>query len=93
MDIKVKGEIEKLLGDFWDKRALEIQDDPLATEDMGAPMDSIAACDAFVGIDKLVGQKIPVELIVRHGGYESRAQFVTEITKGVITHLEGGAGG
>nr|WP_314492551.1 hypothetical protein [uncultured Pseudomonas sp.] len=93
MDAKVKGAIEKLLGDFWDKRFLEIQDDPLAVEDMGAPMDSLAACDAFIGIDKLVGQKIPVELIVRHGGYQSKDQFVSEITNGVINHLEGGAGG
>ena len=93
MSVKVKVEIEKLLGDFWDKRALEILEDPLATDDLGAPLDSIAACDAFVGIDRIVNCKLPVELIVRHGGYTSRQQFVTEITNGVLKHLEGGAGG
>ncbi|WP_256127454.1 hypothetical protein [Pseudomonas sp. NBRC 111120] len=41
MSVKVKVEIEKLLGDFWDKRALEILEDPLATDDLGAPLDSI----------------------------------------------------
>lgn len=86
MDLKV--EIEKLLGEFWDKRALEILDDPLATDDLGAPLDSIAACDAFVHLDKLVKKKLPVELIIRHGGYESKTQFVTEITKGVLKHLK-----
>lgn len=86
MDLKV--EIEKLLGAFWDKRALDIIDDPLATDELGAPLDSIAACDAFVGIDKLVQRKLPVELIIRHGGYDSKTQFVSEITKGVLKHLK-----
>lgn len=91
MDVKL--EIEKLLGGFWDRRALEILEDPLATEDLGAPLDSISACDAFVGIDKIVNCKLPVELIVRHGGYTSRQQFVTQITDGVLKYLGGGAGG
>jgi uncharacterized pyridoxamine 5'-phosphate oxidase family protein len=48
----------------------------------------LAACDAFVQIDKIVQRKLPVELIIRHGGYDSRIQFVSEITKGVLKHLK-----
>lgn len=84
----LKAEIEALLGTFWDKRALDIIDDPLSTDDLGAPLDSIAACDAFVGLDKLVQRKLPVELIIRHGGYDSKSQFVREVTKGVLEHLQ-----
>src|SRR5471030_28248 len=86
--VNLKAEIEGLLVAFWDKRALDIIDDPLSTDDLGAPMDSIAACDAFVGIDRLVQRKLPVELIIRHGGYDSKDQFVREITKGVLEHLK-----
>ncbi|UVM66793.1 hypothetical protein LOY34_26505 [Pseudomonas sp. B21-009] len=84
----MKSQIEAYLGAFWDKRALEIIDDPLSTDELGAPLESIAACEAFAGIDKLVGRKMPVELIIRNGGYESKTQFVTEVTKGVLQHLK-----
>ncbi|RFD31705.1 hypothetical protein CER19_06325 [Pseudomonas sp. GL93] len=86
MDIKTQ--IETLLSSFWDKRAQDIIDDPLSTDELGAPLDSISAVDAFVGIDKLVQRKLPVELIIRHGGYNSKVQFITEITDKVLRHLK-----
>lgn len=86
MDIKTQ--IEKLLAVFWDKRAQDIIDDPLSTDELGAPLDSISAVDAFVGIDKLVQRKLPVELIIRHGGYDSKEQFVTDITEKVLRYLK-----
>ena len=86
MDIKTQ--IETLLAAFWDKRAQDIIDDPLSTDEFGAPLDSISAVDAFVGIDKLVQRKLPVELIIRHGGYDSKEQFVTDITEKVLRHLK-----
>ncbi|MHB2250792.1 hypothetical protein D3C80_1185080 [compost metagenome] len=86
MDIKTQ--IETLLNAFWDKRAQDIIDDPLSTDQLGAPLDSISAVDAFVGIDKLVQRKLPVELIIRHGGYNSKEQFVTDVTDKVLRHLK-----
>ncbi|WPN29898.1 hypothetical protein QMK54_29595 [Pseudomonas sp. P5_109] len=86
MDIKTQ--IETLLNAFWDKRAQDIIDDPLSTDQLGAPLDSISAIDAFVGIDKLVQRKLPVELIIRHGGYNSKEQFVTDVTDKVLRHLK-----
>jgi hypothetical protein len=68
----IKTQIETLLSSFWDKRAQDIIDDPLST----------------VGIDKLVQRKLPVELIIRHGGYNSKVQFITEITDKVLRHLK-----
>ncbi len=86
--MELKDQIEIALGEFWDDRAQAIIDDPLSTDDLGAPLDSLAACDAFVQIDKIVQRKLPVELIIRHGGYDSKVQFVSEITKGVLKHLK-----
>ncbi|MGY3170767.1 acyl carrier protein [Pseudomonas sp. TE12234] len=86
MDIKTQ--IETLLNAFWDRRAQDIIDDPLSTDQLGAPLDSISAVDAFVGIDKLVQRKLPVELIIRHGGYSSKEQFVTDVTDKVLRHLK-----
>ncbi|MFG0541589.1 hypothetical protein ACF8EA_15540 [Pseudomonas sp. YQ_5] len=84
----IRKQIETLLSNFWDKRAQDIIDDPLSTDELGAPLDSISAVDAFVGIDKLVQRKLPVELIIRHGGYNSKDQFVTDITDKVLRHLK-----
>ncbi|ATH79675.1 hypothetical protein CO724_00335 [Ectopseudomonas mendocina] len=86
MDIKTQ--IEQLLSAFWDKRAQDIVDDPLSTDELGAPLDSISAVDAFVGIDKLVQRKLPVELIIQHGGYDSKDQFVSDITAKVLRHIK-----
>lgn len=83
----IRKQIEILLRNFWDKRAQDIIDDPLSTDELGAPLDSISAVDAFIGIDKLVQRKLPVELIIRHGGYHSKDQFVTDITDKVLRHL------
>lgn len=84
----IKPQIEQLLGAFWDKRAQDIVDDPLSTDELGAPLDSISAVEAFLGIDKLVQRKLPVELIIRHGGYDSKDQFVSDITAKVLQHLK-----
>lgn len=83
-------DIETLLSTFWDKRAADIIDDPLSIDELGAPLDSISAVEAFKGIDKLVGCKLPVDLIIRHGGYSTKEQFVTEITSKVLKHVKGG---
>ena len=71
-----------------DKRAQDIIDDTLSTDELGAPLDSISAVEAFVGIDKLVQRKLPVELIIRHGGYDSKDQFISDITAKVLRHLK-----
>lgn len=79
--------IKELLGIFWDEREIAITSDPTTIDDVGAPLDSLTACEAMIDIDDLVGQKIPVEVVIRNGGYESRDQFVEQITDGVLKYL------
>ncbi|MFS2068769.1 hypothetical protein ACEN9D_08425 [Pseudomonas sp. CT11-2] len=83
-----KGEIEKHLGQFWDKRALEIVEDPLSVDQLGAPMESVMAVDALVDIGKILKVKIPVEVVIRNGGYETKEQFVSLVTSGILKHLK-----
>ncbi|TLX56972.1 hypothetical protein DN824_13110 [Stutzerimonas nosocomialis] len=83
----LQNQIEDLLGVFWDEREIAIASDPTSIDDLGAPMDSLTACEAMIDIDVLVGQKIPVEVIIRNGGYESRDQFIQQVTEGVLTYL------
>lgn len=83
-----KGEIERLLGQFWDKRALEIVEDPLSVDQLGAPMESVMAVEALIDIGKLLKVKIPVEVVIRNGGYETREQFVSLVGTGILEHLK-----
>ena len=84
----MKDEIEKHLGQFWDKRALEIVDDPLSVDELGAPMESVMAIDALVDIGKMLKVKIPVDVVIRNGGYETKEQFVNLVTSGILKHLK-----
>lgn len=83
-----KAEIEKALGKFWDKRALEIVEDPLSVDQLGAPMESVMAVDALVDIGKMLKIKIPVEVVIRNGGYESKEQFIRLVGAGILQHLK-----
>ncbi|MDR6680160.1 hypothetical protein [Pseudomonas oryzihabitans] len=84
-----KGEIEKALSQFWDKRALEIVDDPLSVDELGAPMESVMAVDALVDIGKLLKVKIPVDVVIRNGGYENKEQFIRLVGGGILKYLKG----
>jgi hypothetical protein len=80
-------QIEQLLGAFWDEREIAIASDPASIDDLGAPMDSLTACEAMIGIDVIVGKKVPVDVVILNGGYESRDQFIQQVTEGVLTYL------
>ncbi|KIU53181.1 hypothetical protein QV12_06380 [Pseudomonas putida] len=83
-----KSEIEKALGQFWDKRALDIVEDPLSVDQLGAPMESVMAVDALVNIGKMLKVKIPVEVVIRNGGYENKEQFISLVGAGILEHLK-----
>ncbi|KAB0568428.1 hypothetical protein C9383_09355 [Pseudomonas palleroniana] len=83
----IQNQIEELLGTFWDEREIAIASDPTSINDLGAPMDSLTACEAMIDIDVIVGKKVPVEVVIRNGGYESRDQFIQQVTEGVLTYL------
>jgi len=84
---RLQSQIEELLGTFWDEREIAFASDPTSINDLGAPMDSLTACEAMIDVDVLVGQKVPVEVVIRNGGYESRDQFIQQVTEGVLTYL------
>lgn len=86
MDLKTA--IEKLLAAFWDKRALEIANDPLSVDELGAPMDSIVAVESLLEIGKVLKRKIPVDEVVRNGGYESKEQFIKLVTANILEYLK-----
>lgn len=84
---ELQEKIEQTLGDFWDEREIAISCDPDSVNDLGASMDSLTACEAMIAIDDIVGQEVPVDVVIKNGGYDSREQFIQQVTEGVLTYL------
>ena len=76
--------IQAILGKFWDKRAIEIGVAPGSTEELGAPLDSLTSMEALLEIDRLLERRVPVEAVIQKGGYQTREQFIEDITTNVL---------
>ena len=78
---------------FWDENVLEVPaEDGDAEEDIAVDrplvqLDSITAVDVLLDIERIVGKALPIEKIVRKGGYSSKEQFIEEVIKAVDEFL------
>jgi hypothetical protein len=79
-----KQAIETILGKFWDKVAIDIGNAPEGTGELGAPLDSLTSMEALIEVDQLLKRKVPVEVVIQKGGYQTREEFVAEITAKVM---------
>ena len=79
--------IEASLHEFWEARSLEEDLDPNSVESLADPLESVAAVDALLPVETIVGMEIPAGEVVRAGGYQSREQFVKELTQAVIDYV------
>lgn len=79
--------IRSALEDFWDERAIPSGPSGETTvEELLAPVESMTAVDVLVELDKISGLKLPNTLI-RKGGYDTRDQFVADLTKKVMQRI------
>lgn len=82
-------DLHAVLSKFWDDNVLE--PDAEATASGGeAPidhpliaLDSITAVGVLIEVEAVVRKTLPIETIVRKGGYTSKEQFVSDITAAV----------
>lgn len=85
----MKERIEATLGQFWDERVIPQDAPPVGTVDsLAAALDSLSSCEALIDVDLIVGFKVPVESVIRRGGYADREQFVTELTAAILKQVE-----
>jgi hypothetical protein len=81
-------QIEAALAQFWEDNAIADQtgsaDDTL---DYLAPLDSMSAVEVLIELDQIVGQELRAGAIIRKGGYDSKEQFVSDVTKQVLAYL------
>lgn len=83
IEIQIRTELET----FWDQRSIPTGPAGETTvEELLAPVDSMTAVDVLAGLDTIAGLKLPNRLI-RKGGYETREQFVEDLTAKVLRRL------
>lgn len=89
---ELKAKIENALGAFWDERiVLKVPAAAGTTSVMEAALDSLSASEVLMEIDDLVSAKVPAETVIRQGGYETREQFIVNLTAAVLKHVQDNA--
>lgn len=80
----MKTAIEEALAKFWDERALAADGPAEAVDAFVDQMDSLTAVDALIELEGITHTEIDEGAVIRKGGYESRGQFVGDLTARVL---------
>lgn len=81
-------QIRQALEDFWEAQAISADGGSTSVDDLVAAMDSMTAVEALVEVEKIVGMELPCGDVIRRGGYESKKQFVEELTARVLKYVK-----
>lgn len=82
-------QLHDVLSAFWDQNVLEVPpeegdaEEEIAVDQPLVQLDSVTAVDVLLDIEKLVKKHLPIEKIVRKGGYSSKEQFIEDVTSAV----------
>ncbi len=88
MDVdQLKSAIEVCLRQFWDTHSLAVDGASESVEGLIDPLDSLTAVDALIELEKIVGMELPEGRVIRRGGYDSKGQFIEDLTKRVLRYV------
>lgn len=81
--------LRNVLADLWDANVLEMpsndesMDERVSADHPLIALDSLTAVEVLIEVESVVGAALPIEKIVRQGGYSSKEQFIDEVTAAV----------
>jgi hypothetical protein len=81
---KVAAELEA----FWEEQAGGPTGAGEGVDDLVAAMDSFTATEVLEGIERLVGMELPSGDVIRRGGYDSKEQFVEELSAQIVQYVQ-----
>ena len=82
-----KSDIEACLQQFWDTHSLAVDGASESIDDLIDPLDSLTAVDALIDLEIIVGMELPEGRVIRRGGYDSKGQFIEDLTKRVLRYV------
>lgn len=84
---QLKLTIEQSLQKFWDAHSLAVDETSEAVDGLVDPLDSLTAVDVLLELEKIVGMELPEGRVIRRGGYDSKTQFIENLTKRVLKYV------
>lgn len=82
------GRIRAALEAFWAEQAMAFDGTPGSVDELVATMDSMTAVEALITIEQIVGMELPSGKVIRRGGYDNQAQFISDLTARVLRYVE-----
>lgn len=89
----LKQQIEAAINEFWEEVALTDEAAPAVAPDFPEAMDSLAAVDVLLRLGPIVGMELEPYQVIRRGGYDSKEQFLQDLTDKVLKLVEKANGG
>jgi hypothetical protein len=88
MDVdQLKSAIEACLHQFWDTHSLAVDGASESVDGLIDPLDSLTAVDALIELENIVGMELPEGSVIRRGGYDSKRQFIEDLTTRVLRYV------
>lgn len=83
----LKSKVASELEAFWAEQTGGPAASGGGVDDLVAAIDSFTATEVLEGIEKLVGMELPSGDVIRRGGYESKDQFVEELSARIVQYV------
>ncbi|WP_155626238.1 hypothetical protein [Burkholderia vietnamiensis] len=80
-------QIEAVLSQFWDDNAIPVDNSADDTLEYMAPLDSMSAVEVLTHLDEIVGKALDAGSVIRKGGYDTKEQFISDVTTKVLAHI------
>lgn len=88
MDVdQLKSAIETCLQQFWDSHSLAVDGASDSVDGLIDPLDSLTAVEALLELEEIVGIELPEGCVIRRGGYDSKGQFIDDLTNRVLKYV------
>jgi len=79
-------EIRTELERFWAEQDPMPAGNPETVDALVAAMDSMTACEVLERLERLLDIELPSGDLIRRGGYDSKDQFVNELSQAVADY-------
>jgi hypothetical protein len=79
--------IRTVLEEFWEEQSISVDGESTSVDDLVAAMDSFTATEVLERAEEIVGMDLPSGKVIRQGGYDSKDQFVDQLTSRILDYV------
>lgn len=83
----LKSALQAAMEEFWSEQTLDVDAGTECVDELVAAMDSLTATEVLEKLEDLVGMELPSGELIRRGGYDSKEQFISELTQEILDYV------